>query len=148
MVLVNTTRQGGKSLRSATFGPCCMRVRSPTPTRAIASQYMISCISVLHFFGVASSAAGGGIGAPQQKPLRRRKVLRLPKTWPGLAFIRDLLFGWGLWFDLTLLFNSVQMIPLLALCALAHSLQRYVLVLRACMYVCIGSRVWGRKKRG
>lgn len=40
------------------------------------------------------------------------------------------------------------MIPLLALCALAHSLQRYVLVLRACMYVCIGSRVWGRKKRG
>lgn len=58
MVLVNTTRQGGKSLRSAKFGPCCMRVRSPTPTRAIASQYMISCISVLHFFWCCIQRSG------------------------------------------------------------------------------------------
>lgn len=86
MVLVNITRQVGKSC-SATFGPCCMRVRSPTPTRSISSQDMIPCISifVLFFFGVASSVAGGGIGASQQELLRWRKSVTLAGPCPGLA---------------------------------------------------------------
>lgn len=48
---------------------------------------MIPCISIFEFFlfGVASSVAGGGIGAPQQKPLRWRKSVTLAEPGLGMA---------------------------------------------------------------
>lgn len=148
MVLVNTTKQGGKSL-------LCY-VWSLLHAGQVTDPYESDCFSVHDFlhFGLAFFL----VLHPAQRVVALGLLSRSPFDGAKCYACRKLGQDWHLYEtccsagDSGLIqlyyFNSVQMIPLLALCALAHSLQRYVLVLRACMYVCIGSRVWGRKKRG